>query len=188
MSTTIKEYKDAYRKANDGEEATIDYRGGWVTIYPSGTKVRLRELPELTEVLRKRTIRKLNEMSFPYSEKFLDYEIHNSGNSDGFVLLKNGVGANWECHLGNYKTLDDARDSAILYFMIARPNKFHSSIFHRLIGSKTYYEWYTFKKVVEEEGLNLPIGIYCRGMSCTIGTDFDSFIKSKEWEKNDNGN
>lgn len=173
----IKEYKEIYRKVN-GKEALIEYKGGWVTI-SSITKVRLTELPQLIENLKRRLE--------PFREKFLDYEIVNTWNSDGFVVVRNVKGKEYQ-HCGNYSTLDDAKDSAILYFMIARPEKFSSSIFHRLIGTKTMHEWFTFKKVIEEEGLEMPEGIYCRGMSCTIGTEYPSFVKNTAWEKRDNGN
>lgn len=177
------EYVDAYLKANKTKTPPeLSYWGGWVTIKSSyaESKVRARELPELTETLKRRIK--------PFREKFLDYVIVNSWNGDGFVLLKEDVGLSYECHLGNYSTAQDAKDSAILYFMIARPEKFHSSIFHRLIGTKTYHEWFTFKKVVEEEGLEMPKEVYCRGTNCTIATTFPSFVKSTEWEKKDNGN
>jgi len=86
---------------------------------------------------------------FPFEISFLDLEIVNSGNSDGFVVVKrcplhpNDL---WQGHLGNYSTLRDAMKGAFLYFMMARPQHFHSSLFYRLIGTKGYHEWTTLKK------------------------------------------
>ena len=170
------QYLEAYKNAN-GKDVELAYARGWVIIDPdrAGTCVRVSDLVHLTEVLRNRVVK------LPFKETFLDYEIVNSGNSDGFVVVKHGDDYQ---HCGNYSTLDDARDSALLYFMISRPEKFSSSIFHRMIGTKTYHEWYTLKDVVEEEGLTMPEGIYCSGaMNCTIGTRYTSFIQLQVWNK-----
>jgi hypothetical protein len=88
--------------------------------------------------------------------KFLDYEINNSGNSDGYVITKRG-GELHETHLGNYSTLDDAQRSAVIHFMIARPKDFVNQIFLRAIGETgSYMEFFTFKRVLDREGIELP--------------------------------
>lgn len=91
--------------------------------------------------------------------KFLDYEIVNTGNGDGWVLLKPNTSAKnlWECHLGNYSTLEDAQRDAILQFMIARPAKFHATILYRMHGmSGQYHEYFLFERAVADAGLMMP--------------------------------
>ncbi len=117
---------------------------------------------------------------FPFEMIFLDLEIINSGNSDGFVVVKRPplplIGF-WQGHLGNYSTLRDAMKGAFLYFMIARPQHFNSQIFHRLIGTKTSHEWFVFKRVCEMEEIVIPKWIYMSdGIGCTIETDFEDAL------------
>ena len=67
---------------------------------------------------------------------FLDYEIVNSGNGDGFVITK-PKGKIHECNLGNYSTLESAKRDCVTHFMIARPEYFAAQILHRTKGTKT---------------------------------------------------
>jgi len=89
---------------------------------------------------------------------FLDYEIKNTWNSDGYVLHKPELDVDnlWESHLGNYSTLQEAMESAVTYFMIKRIETFRAQIHHRTLGTKTSHEWFVFKKVLEEEGIPMP--------------------------------
>lgn len=87
---------------------------------------------------------------------FLDYTIINSGNRDGFVLTKD-TGKLYETHLGNYETLDDAKKSAVIYFMIARPEEFATQIARRAMGgSGTYHEFWKFKSYLNSIEMELP--------------------------------
>lgn len=100
---------------------------------------------------------------------FLDYEIIECTNSDGVVLKKTNAGSTYECHLGNYgpcdtaensaKSVKNAKISACLYFMIARPHLFAKQIFYRInrgFDSGTQHEYFKFKDAVEKEGLTMP--------------------------------
>lgn len=92
--------------------------------------------------------------------KFLDYEIVNSGNSDGWVITK-PTGKLWECNLGNYDDLVSAKKDAFIHFMEARPEEFHSCIVHRLHGTKTCHEWYKLVKVLKKEKIAMPLELKC---------------------------
>ena len=88
--------------------------------------------------------------------KFLDYTIISLGNNDGWVITK-PEGQLWECHLGNYGSLDDAKKSAILNFMIARPNIFTTTIHYRTIGNGGQdSEFSLFKHQLEKENIDIP--------------------------------
>jgi hypothetical protein len=90
-------------------------------------------------------------------EYFLDYTIINTGNSDDWVLLKDNVKSTYECHLGNYSTVDEAKKAAILFFMIARPEVFHASLYYRMNGrSGQYGEYSLLKKQCKKEGIDFP--------------------------------
>lgn len=97
----------------------------------------------------------------PFKKQFLDYEIINTWNSDGYVLKSPEVRGFkdphfYECHLGNYSTLEKAMESAITYFMIKRIDIFHASIHHRTLGTKTASEFSTFANVLMEENIPMP--------------------------------
>jgi hypothetical protein len=88
--------------------------------------------------------------------KFLDYEIINSGNSDAYVLTKPG-GKLYECHLGNFHDLDNAKRTAIIYYMIARPEIFATQLARKAMGlSGTYHEYYKLIKSIKNDGLEIP--------------------------------
>lgn len=100
--------------------------------------------------------------------KFLDYEIVNSGNSDGFVITKPD-GELWEGHLGNYSTLESAKEYCVRYFMIARPNEFSAQICARMTGTQIYMDYYKFVHVLETEGIKQPEEILCSNdENCTL--------------------
>ena len=90
--------------------------------------------------------------------RYLDYTIKNCLNDDGIILFKKGKEQRsfYECHLGNFKKLIHAKEAAILYFMIARPEKFATHIYHYLIGSATSHEWFALKDAILNEGLEIP--------------------------------
>ena len=92
---------------------------------------------------------------------FLDYVIVNTGNGDGWVLKKPDTSYEnlWECHLGNYHNVDDAKRSAIQYFMIARPNEFSAQVHARMNGNHIYMDYYKFIDVLKKEGIETPAEI-----------------------------
>jgi hypothetical protein len=89
--------------------------------------------------------------------EFLDYTIRNSKNNDGLVLYKtrdSGSAFDYETHLGNFGpgTANDilnAKQAALVYYMLARPAIFATSIMQKIMsgGSQhgTYHEWYLLK-------------------------------------------
>ena len=91
-------------------------------------------------------------------KNFLDYKIKFCTNGDGIVLYKD-KGKHYECHLGNYgENLDSAQMTAVIFFMIARPEHFATQIMHKVMrqGSGCVCEYFKLKRVVEEEGLEMP--------------------------------
>lgn len=102
---------------------------------------------------------------------FLDYEISNTGNGDGWVLSKVGTSYTnlWERHLGNFTELETAKKYAVQNFMVARPVNFHAQVVARMNGTQIYHDWFTFEKVLEEEGIEWPeeIGMSVDG-NCTL--------------------
>lgn len=92
-------------------------------------------------------------------KKFLDYTIVNSGNSDGWVITK-PEGQLYECNLGNYGSLDDAKRACVLYFMIARPDVFATTIYYRTIGiGGQYMEFALLRSQLKKEQITLPKGL-----------------------------
>ncbi|QDP53915.1 MAG: hypothetical protein Unbinned202contig1002_44 [Prokaryotic dsDNA virus sp.] len=97
----------------------------------------------------------------PFKKVFLDYLIVNTWNNDDFVLkstesrLPNDPHF-YECHLGNYSTVEDAMESAVTYFMMKRIDVFHKQIHHRTLGTKTWGEWFVFSEILVKEGLPMP--------------------------------
>ena len=113
--------------------------------------------------------------------KFLDYVIVNCRNQDGWVLKKEDK-YDYECHLGNYSCLHSAMEAAVIFFMIARPEKFGVQVFHRAIGSGTWGEYYTFAEVCKNEDIDLPIEIQCsKDGNCIL--DFQPCISGYEIDK-----
>lgn len=102
---------------------------------------------------------------------FLDYVIVNTGNGDGWVLMKKDYGISnlWECHLGNFSDSEVAKKYAVLNFMVARPNEFSAQIVARMTGTTIYHDGYKFQSVVKKLGLDMPaeIGISDDG-NCTL--------------------
>ncbi len=101
--------------------------------------------------------------------KFLDYEITNSGNSDGWVITKPS-GELYECNLGNYNSLEAAKKDCVLFYMIHRPAVFARNICNRIAGSNgTCHDYYLFTGVIKKEGLLLPIEVTkSRDLNCGI--------------------
>lgn len=90
------------------------------------------------------------------SIQFLDYTIKNSLNNDGIVLMKE-KGESYESHLGNYATKESAQQAAIIYFMLARPEHFATTLYYRAMGDGgQYLEYFLFKKVLQLEGIKMP--------------------------------
>lgn len=88
--------------------------------------------------------------------KFLDMRIQDTGNSDGVTLVIN------DCSAGNFGTnWESAKLWAIRMFMIRRPDDFGAAIAYRLSNHNrgAYMEWFTFKKVCDREGIEIPEGL-----------------------------
>ena len=108
--------------------------------------------------LKDETMKQTQEV---YIKSFLDYEIKNTWNSDGYVLSSPEIKCPdepyfYECHLGNYSTLRDAMESAVTYFMMKRLDIFHAQVHKRTLGTKGSHEWYLLVKVLKAEGLAMP--------------------------------
>lgn len=96
--------------------------------------------------------------------KFLDYEIRNSMNSDGLVLYKPKT-SGYECHLGNFgpgsdKDVNNAKRAAIIYFMLARPEPFATTMYYRAMGrGGQYQEYYLLRNYLQLHKLEMPVEI-----------------------------
>lgn len=118
-------------------------------------------------------------------KNFLDYQIKYCTNNDGIVLMKHPdrPQEGYECHLGNYSTLDSAQQAAIIYFMLARPNDFANCLLHKVMrnGSGTVHEYYIMIDVLKREGIEVPeeLMLSTDGMNCMIGYKGDKIT----WEK-----
>ena len=93
--------------------------------------------------------------------EFLDYNIVNSGNSDGWVITKKSSKPNYkgyECNLGNFRELESAKEYCVRFFMIARPETFSHTICNKMVRheSGTYHEWYLLKGCLEKENIPMP--------------------------------
>lgn len=93
------------------------------------------------------------EMDPGASISFIGYQIINTG--DGLVL-KTEDGKGWQGHLGNYGTIADAKCGAVIYYMIARPEKFHAVLFYHFIGTGMMHEYYALRNSLKEEGFEVP--------------------------------
>jgi hypothetical protein len=110
-----------------------------------------------------------------YEIAYLDYKISMSG--DGICLVdKHGCnampGAMDFGKVWDQKSLDSAKHSATILFMIARPEKFDGALYYRLTGTGgAYHEYYTLKSAIEEEGLEMPAELSgpVDGMNLSIG-------------------
>jgi len=107
---------------------------------------------------------------------FLDYTIVNSGNSDGWVITKvpsvfnDFKVENYEHNLGNFTNLEDAKESCVCYFMIARPQTFARTISNKMnkVGG-TYHEGFLLKDCLKREGIPIPSEIgYTNDSNCMI--------------------
>lgn len=92
---------------------------------------------------------------------FLDYTILNTGNGDGWVLMKTGYSFSnlWECNLGNFNDVEVAKKYAVLNFMVARPAEFSAQIVARMTGTHIYHDGYKFASVVKKLGIEMPAEI-----------------------------
>jgi hypothetical protein len=92
---------------------------------------------------------------------YLDYVIKNCTNNDGVVLLKPGA-HNYESHLGNYgngENLDNVKISAIVFYMIARPEIFATTIMQKILSGNdngTYHEYFKLKNSLKNDGIKMP--------------------------------
>lgn len=101
-----------------------------------------------------------------FTTNFIGFEVRNTGNSDGYVLL----GEQQNEHLGNYSTLEDAKRMAVIQYMYNRPNLFKTHITRRaLYGRPTFHEFFTLKKSLLADG-------------------FEEVLNSKEVEHSNDGN
>lgn len=94
--------------------------------------------------------------------KFLDFEISNSGNSDGFVLLGNIKGNKmWgegnHFHFGNYSNIEDVKKRAIILFMMSRMEIFSSQVANRAQrGRGCWGEFFLLRDVLKRENIEMP--------------------------------
>lgn len=122
------------------------------------------------------------------SIKFLDYTIKNSSNDDGLVLMKN-KGKLYETHLGNYGTgtqenIDSCKLYALLYYMIARPETFATTLSYKIRrpDGGTMHEYYLLKSSLKEAGIEMPKEITCGdGMNAMIY--FNGKPLSHKWKE-----
>lgn len=87
--------------------------------------------------------------------KFLDYEIVDTGNSDGTVLCKNNLS------LANFKSGEEgvsaAKKYATVLYMVERPKIFAPHNASRILyGLGRSHEWFLFEKSVKADGLKMP--------------------------------
>jgi len=87
--------------------------------------------------------------------KFLDFELVDTGNGDGTVLVKDYASiANFE---SGEKGILSAKKYAVIRYMVDRPNIFGSHNVSRILyGSGLYHEWFLFEKSVKDDGLEMP--------------------------------
>lgn len=117
---------------------------------------------------------------------FLDYKIQNSRNNDGLVLSK--AGKSYECHLGNYgegtkENIDFCKKDALIYFMLARPEIFATTLMRKIrtLNSGTYHEFFLLKRAIEKEKLEMPKEITCGdGMNNMIYFNNNPLTSQKE--------
>jgi hypothetical protein len=125
-----------------------------------------------------------------FEYKFLDYILRDTYNGDGIVLKKEKKASGYECHLGNYGkcegqgSIDLAKRAAVIFFMLARPEIFATTVFYRLMGNGgQYHEWFLLRRALLEEGIDMPdeLSKPIGGLNHQIGYMGKSiFIKSKE--------
>lgn len=102
--------------------------------------------------------------------EFLGFEIKNCNNQDGFVLSDPmfTVDNLWRCHFGNHSTLQDAQRSALMQWMIDRPEHFATHVRRMaLSGTGTCGEFAKLEKVMDAEGVKMPKEI--TGLSNMVG-------------------
>ena len=90
---------------------------------------------------------------------FIGYTIINCTNNDGLVLSSPN-----DEHCGNYgigleKNVDNAKQAALIHFMIDRP-VFYASIRNKILSSDsssgTHSEWYLLRNALKEAGFDMP--------------------------------
>jgi len=118
-----------------------------------------------------------NQIVLPKGESihFLDYIIMNCLNNDGLVLFKQNSN-NYEYHLGNFgigtqENIDNAKKFATLFFMVARPEEFATTVVNKMwrLNSGTQHEYFKLKNVCEKENIQFPTEITCgNSVNCMI--------------------
>lgn len=98
---------------------------------------------------------------------YLDYQIVDCGKFDRFVLCKPS-GKQYECHLGNYGDIEDAKRAAVHFFMINRPEEFSHQVYYRMNGTHAMHDYYKFESVLKKEGLPIPIELKPLGTSAIL--------------------
>lgn len=102
-------------------------------------------------------MKKLENNNGRQEVKFLDYTI--ALTCDGWVITK-PKGKLYECNLGNYSALNDAKAAAVIYFMLERPDIFAKNIFYKLVGhGGCMGEYRTLREVLKKEGIEMPVEI-----------------------------
>jgi len=97
---------------------------------------------------------------------YLDYTIVNSGNSDGWVITKVPSELNdfkvkrYECNLGNFTNLEDAKEYCVRFFMIERPETFAKTTCSKMVsGHGTYHDYFLLEDCLLKEGLEIPFEV-----------------------------
>jgi hypothetical protein len=89
--------------------------------------------------------------------EYLGFTLHNSWNSDGWVLLQDKP----YDHLGNYETLESVKRSALMYFLMKYAEFKHVVHSMAMYGFGRYHEWGHFETVCKREGIEIPKEIHC---------------------------
>lgn len=84
--------------------------------------------------------------------EFLGLKIHNSGNSDGFVILRDHP----YNHFGNYSSLKSALENLFRVFLILHPDEFSALTLARINQSKIYHEYFTLTHYLQAQKIPIP--------------------------------
>ena len=93
----------------------------------------------------------------PFIAHYLGFEIKNTWNSDGYVLI--GPCGTWErSHLGNYSNETSAKKAALIYYMYNRPNTFAVSFVRKVLTGHGgfYHDFFALKRSIEADGFEIP--------------------------------
>ena len=153
----------AYAHLNNTKHPVKIIKGKYVTVYLNNVETDFL----IDEVTFNKEVHDRPNGNPEY--RYLDYFIIMCQNGDGIVLQKQKGGALYENHLGNYSNTEDAERAAVLYYMLARPERFATHLFHYAIGTGTTHEYFALVKSLEADGLGVPEEIQCsNNPNCSI--------------------